>query len=202
MGQRQVRESSTLDLTLKAVCRSCNTGWLSDLETEFSSAMLPAIGGNPVSLDQQSQQMVATWAAKTWMLLEIALKFDRGWAFQGPGILPFLHRERRPPRELSVWLGGLVPGHSTLAWLTTMIVNEPPVGVITIFTIGNAVFHVYYPFPPVRHSLAIGPNLRAGLTQIWPVAAERVDLPPISLFDIEDMNRMWRTGRIEIGVAK
>jgi hypothetical protein len=83
-----------------------------------------------------------------------------------------------------------------------MIVNDPPVGVLTIFTIGNAVFQMFYPFPPVRHSLVIGPNLSAGFVQIWPVVTESVDLPPPSLFDIEDMNTIWRTGRIEIGVAK
>ena len=201
MGNRKVRQTPALDVKVKAVCKACNNGWLSDLEAEFSDKMLPVIGGQEVTLDRAEQAMVAMWATKTWMLLEMALKHDRGWAMRDPGILPFLYRERRPPRELSVWAGGLLPGHSTLAWVTTMVVNDPPVGVITIFTIGNLAFHMFYPFPPQQHVLKIGPDLSKGFTSIWPNTAARVAVPSSALFDIDDMDRIWQSGRIEIPLS-
>lgn len=201
MGERQMREARALDLRVRAVCRSCNGGWLSDLEGAFSAKMLPAIDGRPVMLDETEQTMVATWAVKTWMLLEMALGFDRGWSVRVPGLFPFLYRERHPPREMSVWVGGLLPGHSTVAWLTTMLVNDPAVGVITIFTIGNLVFHLYYPFPPVRHELAIGPDLKDAFIAIWPHASAALEVPPAARFDIDDLNRIFLTGRINITIG-
>lgn len=198
MGRRKVRETRALDVKVKAVCASCNGGWLSDLETKFADKMLPVIAGRSVDLDPSEQQEVAVWATKTWLLLEMALVHDRGWAMRGPGILRFLYENRRPPRELSVWVGGLLPGHATLAWVSTMVVNNPPVGVITIFTIGNLVFHMFYPFPPVRHVLAIGPDLSKGFTPVWPTDSDPVTVPPSGLFDIDDMDRIWRTGPVEI----
>jgi hypothetical protein len=201
MGKLKMRETRVLDMTVKAVCATCNQGWLSDLEAKFAAKMLAAIAGKPVQLASDEQEMVAIWATKTWLLLEKALRFDRGWAFRDPGILPFLYRERHLPREMSVSIGGLLPGHDTLAWLTTMTINDPPVGIMTIYTIGNLVFHMHYPFPPVVHRLAFGPLLAQGFIQIWPTQPESISLPPAKLFDIEDMDRIWQTGSVEIPIG-
>jgi hypothetical protein len=201
IGTRSIRTTKALDVKVKAVCQRCNSGWLSDLEAWFGTKMLPAIAGDPVQLDPHEQQQVAIWAAKTWLLAEKALRHDRGWAVEGDAILRFLLQARRPPREMTVWTGAVVPGHDTLAWVSTMLVNRPPVGAIGIFTLGNLAFHIYHAFPPIHHQLRIGNDMSEGWVQLWPEMTPTVAWPPPVRFDIDDMNRFWRTGPVEISVT-
>jgi hypothetical protein len=70
-----IRPATPFDVTLREVCRDCNNGWLHELEATFRAVMLPALQDktSPVTvLDSESQQVVAAWALKTWLLADLS----------------------------------------------------------------------------------------------------------------------------------
>jgi hypothetical protein len=57
---------------VKAVCRSCNGGWLSVLETKAKPLLAPAIRGETQTFSVTEQHTIATWATKTALMCELA----------------------------------------------------------------------------------------------------------------------------------
>ena len=61
--------------TVKAVCRSCNTGWMSRLEDEAKPYLSPLIRGDNLSpgqaaiLSVEAQTVIARWALKTALVI-------------------------------------------------------------------------------------------------------------------------------------
>ena len=67
--------SRKLDVTTRTVCRDCNCQWLSNFETRIKPLASPLIAGEglvAVALAPKSQALVAAWAYKMAMLLEVA----------------------------------------------------------------------------------------------------------------------------------
>ena len=54
---------------ISAVCRPCNGGWMSRLETAVIPVLKPLILGQPAMLSASDQQTLATWAIKTALTL-------------------------------------------------------------------------------------------------------------------------------------
>jgi hypothetical protein len=54
----------------KAVCKSCNTGWMSSLGSEVRPFLETMVRGESVQLDEGRQLALARWAAKVAVLLE------------------------------------------------------------------------------------------------------------------------------------
>ena len=53
-------------MTVNRVCRSCNNGWMSALETLSRPVLEPLIEGLALdALDRHAQRVLALWAAKT-----------------------------------------------------------------------------------------------------------------------------------------
>src|SRR5437764_926530 len=55
---------------IDTVCRGCNHGWMSDLETAASPILTPMIEGHAQGLDINQQVIVSRWASKTAMVWE------------------------------------------------------------------------------------------------------------------------------------
>ena len=67
--------SRKLNVTVRAVCRDCNCGWLSDFENRVKSLASPLIAGESVApgvLAPESQELLAAWAYKMALLLDVA----------------------------------------------------------------------------------------------------------------------------------
>lgn len=85
------------ELTVKCVCRDCNSNWMNDLEEGVQPFLVPLILGTDefvVILDRQMQSDLAAWAMKTIMM----------FSFTNPkehhGVIPaadfaYLYRYRR-----------------------------------------------------------------------------------------------------------
>lgn len=59
------------DLTVKAVCSSCNNGWMARLESDAKEAVFSsAFAGRGRSLHRGGQRTLAAWALKTAMMVE------------------------------------------------------------------------------------------------------------------------------------
>src|SRR5438309_8639998 len=56
------RTGRKLNLTVRCVCESCNTGWMSDLEARIKPIVLPILDGQPTNLSDADQVAIAAWA--------------------------------------------------------------------------------------------------------------------------------------------
>lgn len=64
---RQVRQGP-LDSMVRAVCQSCNSGWMSRLEQRTKPLLIQMIKGKRVEIDMRKQRDIAAWAVKTIMV--------------------------------------------------------------------------------------------------------------------------------------
>jgi hypothetical protein len=207
LGEEVIRTAPGLDSTLREVCGACNHGWLHDLEHAFRSVMENALLGHirePTVLNTGAQQVVATWAIKTWLLAKRAFGGIRGKTFESPDTLQRLRRENAPSQSSRVWIGAVRVMDSTFSWLSSLACRDADddyeFGVVGVFTIGAVVFHVYGAFepPPGRQArlLHVGADMRDSLVPIWPSQVEEVRWPPITILTSVDLQRHWPGGGV------
>ena len=96
----------------KALCKSCNSGWLAGLEKDVGRLLAPAMRGDPIKLSSDQQRLIAFWATKTSLLIEVAYH-----QWRADGVMPASHlrwlyehrADRQPPPGTVVWLASLNP---------------------------------------------------------------------------------------------
>ena len=66
-GPRRIR---SLDLTAP-ICVTCNNRWLAVLENDVQPVLAPLIRGEERTLAPREQQLLATWAVKTTLMLDL-----------------------------------------------------------------------------------------------------------------------------------
>jgi hypothetical protein len=77
-GQRMAEwDSPRLSLTINRVCKTCNTGWMSDLETETKPVLKPLIRGKDRTLWTDHQTLLTAWLVKTSMVMEFTSDAER-----------------------------------------------------------------------------------------------------------------------------
>jgi hypothetical protein len=64
------RQGATKTVTLRVVCRKCNTGWISRMEGAVRPLLTPLIVGQPIFLTVENQHALAEWIALKVILLE------------------------------------------------------------------------------------------------------------------------------------
>jgi hypothetical protein len=110
---RRVGSMQALNITLDdAICEDCNSVWLSRLERAVKPILAPmAVSATPTALTPASQQLLAIWAVKTVLLLELAFRQMypgrrpvEGYQASQPEFAWLRARSQPPPRSL-VWLG-------------------------------------------------------------------------------------------------
>ena len=174
-----VRSHSLHEFVLGGVCRSCNHGWMSLLESQARPTMTPLVtGGSSVrALDPEERATVARWATKTAAVLNLATDFDRLFT---PSLVRALRDDPLSlPVGISVLAGQHYPTHPSY-WLQAPSVEfllpaeMHPTGehrsqiAQSGFRIGIQIGHlalmvVYWPHP--QWPVAIWPELHVPL---WP----------------------------------
>ena len=56
--------------SLKVVCRSCNSGWMSRLQNQAKPYLLPLLKGEPVSIEVGGQEIISAWITMFVMVAE------------------------------------------------------------------------------------------------------------------------------------
>ena len=110
--RRRVGSMQALNVTLDdAICEECNSVWLSRLERAVKPLLAPmAVSASPATLSPASQKLLATWAVKTVLLLELAFRQmyparqAEGYQASQPEFAWLRASTEPPPRSL-VWLG-------------------------------------------------------------------------------------------------
>lgn len=64
------RETERPEVVVRDVCKRCNTGWMSKLESAAKPLLSPLVLGHPARLEMAQQVTIAHWAAKTVALIE------------------------------------------------------------------------------------------------------------------------------------
>jgi hypothetical protein len=189
-----VRTWSTrsLDVRVKQICCGCNTGWMSDLEGAARPLLAPMIRGEPTSVGVSVQQVVATWATKTAMMLCYTTTPPRARPAKQRR---WLYEKRTPPPGAVVWLAhyrgtgwGL---RSQTHELDLTVVSRPEdtrAGEVSTFTIGALALQVFQvdDIDTQVVQVAIDPAAQPFVLRIWPRSdGPRTWPPPSPLGDAD-----------------
>jgi hypothetical protein len=198
--RRRVGSMQALNITLDdAICVECNGVWLSRLERAVKPILAPmAVSAMPATLSPGSQQLLATWAVKTVLLLELAFRQMypasrpvEGYHASQPEFAWLRASTKPPPRSL-VWLGCWDCQQATPVRYAPAGAPLPTrdgsriEGHFATFTLGYAAFQVFtvdYVAADQHqgsawndHALA---SLAQALTRIWPLLGQQeISWPP------------------------
>lgn len=176
--QHPVAEASVV---IRAVCRTCNGGWMASLEGRVKPWMERMMRGEPVVLDIRQQLDLATWASKTIVTLEfhepttvIARPEDRE-LIRSEGRPPHHHVVRvahRKEYEEALLLHALVARSEDAS-------DERPDAFGVLMGIGHLLIQVWGGHgadtgePLRRYGMKIGNAL-----MVWPPVPRNVEWPP------------------------
>lgn len=91
------------DLEVARVCRDrCNGGWMNALENETRPFLQPMLEGRGRVLHAHGQQLVATWAYKTALMLNFAIPERTQAACDAE--YRYLYEKREPPPSVRVFM--------------------------------------------------------------------------------------------------
>lgn len=174
-----------LDLTTKAVCASCNSGWLSKLESQAQPLAAALITGKSVTVAGHQQRLMATWAYKTVLLFQLV----REQSLRAIPLVRYseLYRLERPPTDVRVWLaatqgGSAVRESSTEANLTTT--NSAVPGFFSALALGNLLIICAGRIAMSSQPIRIGARAdRRALLPVWPASVHAIQWPPETVLE-------------------
>ncbi len=169
----------------RKVCEQCNTGWMSQLESEVKPVLTPLILGQTCQLSAADQELIATWAIKTAITMQHTVPGEEG--FPPKAAHTWLRTKRTPPPRYRVFLGAVTPieDKQPLRWEQSkaLVVGAPNAAAaaspklvntfVTMLLAGHVVFQVIGDFRVDRKGgvPAIAPRL---FDRVWPVRAPLV----------------------------
>lgn len=196
----------------RKVCRDCNNGWMSRVESAVRRTMGGLINDIAMDLDAEQQQGLGGWALKTAMVIEGVKQSKNG--FYTPDERSAFRQALIPPVETAVWVGRCAQSNNLHGEARKLHVSNPTAsnpledGCATTFVIGRLVLQVLSikrkpdaMHGPLRLRMRSGP-WDTKLRQVWPVEKPRVSWPPPESFsDLDDGLRDLRR-RFAVGGAQ
>lgn len=167
---------------LRVVCKACNNEWMSGLQQNVKSSLLPLILGEAPAWSIADRSPIAAWATMFTMVHEYS-KPEHVASSQEQRA--YLRAEIRPPRNWLIWAGRYGRFDDPRAWTRGIKivgnVSPTPAGCgslgfnaqVTMFTAGHAFFlafstvddGVFSDFGPKIRQIAQRKRLR----QVWPI---------------------------------
>jgi hypothetical protein len=204
---RHVRQGTWdgLAVQVRSVCRDhCNSGWLSELESQTLTLVKPMMSGLAVRLHETDQRTLGFWAVKTAITMQEANR-RLGLPIPKQHAAALYHarliRPRVPPSQITVWLARHRGPSVGLAYLVLYTIASP--GTLSPrntgeqhrywvgLRIGNVAFHILgHTMEPAN--VRVAENSHA-LIRIWPPAAPIAVWPPYVGFDDHEFEVMART---------
>ncbi len=209
--QQDWRSANPIDFVANCVCKACNSGWMSDIETAAQLAISAMIRGEPVALNRQNQDQVAAWLGLKAIVQRYGqsppLSVPREW-------LDHYHTHHRAPdswtMRISRYAGDRVvrmTGADGTAIIRNSLAPFPVQQAALMFSI--AIGHFFGQVLGVRQQTAVGGDQRL-FAEIWPhpilrlgtaqlVSPDLVAWPPEGSLNDSDFDRYGRdpagTGR-------
>lgn len=94
----------------RAFCRTCNTGWMAELENAVKPVLAPMLRGHRCLVTSAAAQTLSFWASKTILGFQAAEAPTT--TFARPGDFRRLHDERTAPPHSQIWLAAVRNGDS------------------------------------------------------------------------------------------
>jgi hypothetical protein len=162
---------------VKIVCKPCNNGWMSRLETRTRRVLMPLAQGISHRFSTFDQKVLATWIAKTVMVSE--------YVYPDHVAIPDLHRLRlyadlEPPERWWIWVAHYVGAswrNLAIYHHTGNLNKSKPSESDTQFTsigIGHLFIQVASTTVP---GFEIAPEDETGLIRIWPPLGADIQWP-------------------------
>lgn len=209
---RRFKEGSPVEITasaqvrIKAVCQTCNNGWMSGLETENKALIGSLLNDVSLSLDTSQQKSLTRWVLKTAMVLDGVTKERK--RFYTRSECENLYLNSVIPDRTSVWIGRYFRSHLSLdgteVWID--LPGTPKVAKVcaTTIVVGHLAMQsvTTHVLPEYKDRQISGPLLTVAdaLLTIWPASTRPVNWPPrVSFTDsgpasIGWLFARWRTG--------
>lgn len=190
-SRENTRFSSEIDMKARAVCKKCNGGWMSALEAKTKRVLGPMISDRslrmPLLSDQQT--LLATWSAKSAMVLEQASpKAKKIYTFEQRS---YVRENHRPPAGISVCLAsynGTRRLHSTLKNLKAATGERIQTATVAI---DNAILQITAgPWLIDRPHRVISREQKRWdpyVIDIWPIQQTEVGWPPTEQVTDDDL---------------
>lgn len=175
------------ELAVRCVCRACNNGWMSQLETRSQHLLQPLLTGERCELGPAGQTILATWGLKTGMVLE-ALDSVHQRVYSAAERAQ-LRTDGTIPWRTSVWLAA----SADPSWFMSIKNRHLGAGIeqdIVGASITMAFAHVVLQVLTIRVPHDVGPathvttDVRRGswdqaTVRIWPTQSTEISWPPI-----------------------
>ncbi|MFI2725123.1 hypothetical protein [Streptomyces sp. NPDC018647] len=169
------------------VCQQCNNNWMSVLENDVSSILLPMFF-NTRLVSEQEQVRLALWAAMKAVLFDSA-----GEAVIPRGFGQSLELFRHPHPGMHVWIAAYHDSNPlTLVVRPIYAAQEVEGGSDQLdgwcatFSVLRVAFQVFIPF--AEGDLAPLPDFHGSVVKLWPPSGEVLDWPPPYYFDSKSIN--------------
>jgi len=162
------KKRATVDVTAP-VCSTCNNRWLSVLEKDVQPILSPMIhGAETLAVSVDAQHLLATWAAKTALMLDLS----GGNPIIHAGFYRDLRLQRRPFDSQVIMLGAYNGDKGVRAYHRGLRLGaaegDPPLGFVTTFTVFRTLFQVVGHFTSGGAIWSDKRTLSVGLHTIWP----------------------------------
>ncbi len=179
--------------TVRAVCRECNNGWLSELEGQAKKVLTPMIRGGSTRLTGHARRVLAAWAVKT-----IIVSHSKEAGSRVPADhYARLREDRVAPPGTTVWIGAVDPRPARLVSLRhyDVSMHAPALGTrhgayCGTLSVGRVVLQVLGHDDEDRVARALTTNARAALVQVWPAPAPVAMWPPATCLDLESLSAL------------
>lgn len=184
---RTLLSGDRLRIRYGGICDGCNNGWMHAMEADARPLLRPAITGEALGpgkeilLDRGAQAAVATWALKTWLLIQLSTHFATGSSVRSPDALRYLYAHHEPPDGVFVHIATMhLPPTVAMDFRVSRLTDEQTgrYGVLALMTFGRLGLSVTMPETEGIVTLPDGePELEMALSQIWPYKVPEVRWP-------------------------
>jgi hypothetical protein len=191
---RQRYERRKPEVVRRAVCSTCNNGWMNELDQGTQPVVTAMIMGNRVAIaDVVNKTSVAAWICKVSLLVDSMQEVEGALASSHAH---YLYAQRVPPPGWRIWLAALDrfdEHHVTLGAFT--LVRPQGRGYLGTIGINHLVAQVMV--LPAEEADGTHP-MPKHVVPLWPPTAEPTTWPPLEA--LHDDNALEQFGRIVAGV--
>ncbi len=185
-----------MGVTVNAVCKPCNEGWMEDLETEVRPFLTLMIrDGVETALTRRQQATLVRWAVKTAMVFEFTSRSAPFYSFEQRDAL----RNGRVPGSTVLWIGryegatfvSTAVGKGLIYDVTLEGNTTRQPGSAFTLSVGQFVVQVMSITPPEAVDGVLVPmpkRFASHVMLLWPPSDEPPRWPPVIALTDNDLN--------------